>query len=118
MNLAAQVASLDLCKRLKELGVKQEGFFYWVKMEEWQIGYLNKDSWLDHEMCAAFTVAELGEMLPPRTSSFKDDRGWNCERDNNSDGYISSSGGDTEADARAKYLLYLLENKLAKPEGD
>ena len=57
---------------------------------------------------SAFTVAELGEMLPRLCSTYKDKSHgvWHC--DNLNEIYI----GDTEADARAKMLCYLLENKL------
>ena len=63
---------------------------------------------------SAFTVAELGEMLPNTVFSTKvrgDEWLWRCENVNEN-GYISSSGANTEADARAKMLIHLLENKL------
>jgi hypothetical protein len=31
MNLEQQVCSLELAKRLKELGVKQDSFFFWKR---------------------------------------------------------------------------------------
>jgi hypothetical protein len=76
-----------------------------------------------HITCSAFTVAELGEMLParleysrPKDPTYrlameKQDRSWNVV-------YICADCGgrnfepmlaDTEADARAKMLIYLLE---------
>ena len=70
MTLEQQVCSLELAKRLKELGVQQESYFNWI---------LNaNDNWLvwddtmrsdyetgrEKDAISAFTVAELGEMLP------------------------------------------------------
>ena len=121
MKLEQQVCSLELAKRLKELGVKQESYAYWC----WNNGtdvfpgktdaivLLNKGGrHVDSPTyCSAFTVAELGEMLreeefelPTYLSSTKE---WVavCET-------TLIGGADTEADARAKMLIYLLENKL------
>ncbi len=89
MKLETQVIVLELAKRLKELGVKQESLFQWVHHDngyhpsdpehakEW---YVHDRSWianqhdlalrkvsehiLDEDCISAFTVAELGEMLP------------------------------------------------------
>jgi hypothetical protein len=70
---------------------------------------------------SAFTVAELGEMLPKEAISswryfpgeFKDDapEGWRWKCFWNNDDDLARVWGDTEADARAKMLIYLVENK-------
>lgn len=63
MKLEDQVCSLELAIRLKELGAKQESLFYWFECPveyKYVIGNPNKD-WLNY---SAFTVAELGAMLP------------------------------------------------------
>src|SRR5258707_584697 len=65
MNLEQQVCGLDLAKRLKELGVKQESYFAWCDCDvhgEYQIvGFGAADGeW----RISAFSAAELGEMLP------------------------------------------------------
>lgn len=122
MTLENQVTSLKLSKRLKELGVKQESLFYW----EWQEGN-DYDGWnlqypLDGDVAAdnkrylsAFTVAELGEMLP----SIVDGKFFQYDKSDLTHriGYYLAElfwtqVADTEADARAKMLCYLLENKL------
>ena len=117
MTLESQVASLDLCKRLKELGVKQESLFYWsfhkaakpeLKLSD---ALREKTHWEDF---AAFTVAELGEMLPPMTPSKLADtsvneRRWSCGM------YPDDFRAKTEADARAAMLIYLIEQGLVKP---
>ena len=81
MKLEQQVTSLELSKKLKELGVKQEGLFLWTLDESYdkEGTLLMKDghghySLLDefcsysfnkyNYNCSAFTVAELGELLP------------------------------------------------------
>lgn len=143
MPLEQQVCSLELAQKLKELGVKQESLFYWhrsynpekkVENEPYVIysPYLD-ESKIDY---SAFTVAELGEMLP-----------WSFERDNKifflqqvkngknspiakehelfySDGKVEGGEvipfpcitADTEADARGKMLIYLAENGLIDPK--
>lgn len=110
MELEKQVVSLELAKKLEELGVKQESLFYWRrhKVKGMVIEYGRND--LDEYLTAAFTVAELGEMLPDRTRTDKrDGSSWvSCEE------LVKPEIADTEADARAKMLIYLIENGLIK----
>jgi hypothetical protein len=126
--LEKQCVSLKLTKRLKELGVRQESLFYWCGFyndsggKTWFI--VRHDVLEDYEEepenYAAFTVAELGEMLPkiaiPNTNYYgskTEDGRWEV-------GYVFMDGSGiyhleveaTEADARAKMLIYLVENKL------
>ena len=77
MKLEQQVASLELSRKLKELGVEQESAFYWW----WDFNYKNEPCNIDlrnhgpilgkneNRACAAFTVAELGELLPEKIST-------------------------------------------------
>jgi len=124
MTLEQQVVSLDLAKRLKELGVKQESLFWWRSplahygYPDWSLS----DGELGHgsESYSAFTVAELGEMLPEGYLSgriFLDGEQENvmCARFSSPEFEVwndSMQFANTEADARAKMLIYLLENKL------
>ena len=69
MKLEQHVCSLDLAKRLKELGVKQESLFWWGEITK-EVHYCKAGKPLH---ISAFTVAELGEMLPkwrPRIGNF------------------------------------------------
>jgi len=119
MKLESQVVSLELAKKLKELGVEQESLWYWKsrsynnvvrsilvegipKLKD-RVGYYS-----------AFTVAELGEMLPKnRVSKHSETGNWVCGvQPENSNGFLNYAVEKTEADARAKMLIYLLENKL------
>lgn len=65
MNLNDQVCSIDLSKRLKELGVKQESYFYWAANgnngDQWEVHHFNQSYSSDY---SAFSAAELGELLP------------------------------------------------------
>lgn len=129
MELDKQVCSLELAKKLRELGVKQESLSVWYDGKR---PYIADRAMKGCGRCgavlngikpprtvaeyAAFTVAELGEMLLKRrdtptslgfrtflTTDGKPTVGYDKERDNTA---------DTEADARAKMLVYLLENNL------
>ena len=138
MKKEDQVCSLEPAKKLKELGVEQDSYWFWFK------GHCN-DKWsLEPTILAkpvmrkglesgkilhAFTVAELGEMLPtncytqrylskdhPVTKENKKRikhmkaNNWYCVRyDDNFDNLF---GSPTEANARAKMLIYLIENNL------
>ena len=122
MKLEHQVVSLELAKRLKELGVEQESLFWYSKLNgELKVKFFDEDDYLDiseMEVYSAFTVAELGEMLPVGYHTFAagprlEDRMYICYYTNaNGDRFDYAQEADTEADARAKMLIYLLENKL------
>jgi hypothetical protein len=111
MKLEQQVCSLELAKRLKELGVKQDGVTYFMDGELYfpgNLGVLKKRT--DREVIAAFTVAELGEMFPQNFGTRYDGQGWSVYDGNGK--YVAGMSADTEADARATMLIYLIENKL------
>jgi hypothetical protein len=127
MKVEEQVCSLELAKKLKELGVGQNGLYVWVDNNHagWEVE-LETETVLPvypSGYCVAFTVAELGELLPlcvetdPGTDGllrcYKLDEAWQVgyfDMENNE--YVDAVEADTEADARAKMLIYLLENKL------
>lgn len=133
MEFEKQVCSLELAKKLKDLGVKQESlFWYWEDADG-----ISKGSRLeDHEphnpkrgwnTYSAFTVAELGEMLPRTVGSYILICAFNPDSSECAISYfmasnsthhpeIKSQYGDTEADTRAKMLIYLLENNLVTPK--
>ena len=74
MPLEKQVSSLEPSKHLKELGVKQESHFYWnrpTNLAPHQIvsGTFTWKTDDEDGRVSAFTVAELGEMLPERTEA-------------------------------------------------
>src|SRR4051812_36893725 len=67
MKLEQQVCSLELAKRLKELGVKQESLYYWNIRHIWIVLKAIGEPYITRkpeDYASAFTVAELGEMLP------------------------------------------------------
>ena len=130
MKLEDQVCSLELAVKLKELGVKQESLFCYQPIEN------EKDSvWprqfnltefahpSEDERVAAFTVAELGEMFPAIldneyyfTSVKLDDlHHWGADYRNwktNDLFCLWDTEAETEANARAKMIIHLIENKL------
>lgn len=135
MPIERQVVSLELAKRLKELGVQQDAFFSWCRYEnepEHRLVYFGMaPEYLElKEHIAAFTVAELGEMLPENivtTWRHKCSEGCAERYRGEFDGYFMVSAHKvtkyetnwqtiekTEADARAKMLVYLIEKKLVK----
>ena len=74
MKLENQVISLEIAKKLKELGVKQESYFYWNVDKAfigedrfYQVQQKDRPSVKEGysvDEFSAFTVAELGEMFP------------------------------------------------------
>ena len=111
MKLENQVCSLELAKKLKELGVKQESYFYWQEFEgqvALRSAYRGNELPRD-DRYSAFTVAELGEMLPMIYTPVKDINGFK-EKWLWVNNKAEKHWENTEADARAKILIYLLEN--------
>lgn len=132
------MCSLELAKQLKALGVKQDSLFYWVDrgdnaLEEYKgIGLIGREVFRQFfakeydPIASAYTVAELGEMLPASLRLDSDDVGWfSVKLSVFSKGRASwrvaydaprphdiSERAETEADARAMMLIYLLENKI------
>jgi hypothetical protein len=114
MRLQDQVCSLSLAKRLKDLGVTQhESVFYWRPD-----GTALVDYWEVHDgMVAAFTVGELGEILPDLYYSerWAGTKEWTCNVRHDARLHkrrYPNMKADTEADVRAKMLIYLIENSL------
>lgn len=116
VKLENQVCSLELSRRLKELGVKQESLFYWVNCKsgakiyfEGQIDYITAFIIEESELFSAYTVAELAEILPVMVQSYKSFKEhWECVYDPLEIGFVEK----TEADTRAKMLIHFLKNKL------
>ena len=114
MKLYDQVCSFKFAEKLKKLGVKQHSVWYWTDgkimgnelSEKWSGLHLATFGGVeDKEACiSAFTVAELGMMLPDKFHCSRVDGLWigGCF-----DGTVSDA--NTEADARAKMLIHLIE---------
>lgn len=117
MQLEDQVVSLEYAKRLKELGVKQESLFYWKELQgNWCIDYCNKP-WeeFNERWCSAFTIAELGEMLPWSFEIMKCEEYYSVWYKN----IFRKISDNTPAfhryklaDALSEMLIHLLKNKL------
>jgi len=151
------VTSLELSKKLKELGVKQSSFFYWTETDNAAgTGYdayvfSGEDAmaWASPFRYSAFLSSELGELLPPKIDIENGDKqftnggiwkeeahlvcgkfktpeplqAWYCDyqiyRPKPYDKQFELYHGEkavTEADARAKMLIYLIQQRLVNTE--
>lgn len=130
MKIESQVVSLSLAKKMKELDAPQmDSLFYWdlednaVVTSFYFIGMKETegqetDDGPKHKLkgfCAAYTVGQLGGMLPPHTPTAKRaaNDGWICN--GHFTGHPANAHqevADTEADARAKMWIYLKEQNL------
>jgi hypothetical protein len=119
MKLEDQVVNFALSDLLKKIGAKQESLFCYQTMQDSEPSVFPRQFNLNEftkpskdDRIAAFTVAELGEMLPECTFSWKVnvDPKWLCSYEEPS---VEDAGrADTEANARAKLLIHLIENKM------
>jgi hypothetical protein len=120
------VVSFKIAKKLNKLmGERTSQFSYWRIGKNTVLLSSETDSG-DSYICPAFTVAELGEMLPCVIGDkcpqlflvIRKMERWEVGYENpvtDISGAIYTQS-DTEADARGKMLIYLLENKLIKGE--
>lgn len=117
MKLEDQVISLECAKRLTGLGVKHKSLFYWranYAKDSFEVVYIPDEN--AEPYLPAYTVAELGEMLPETVGAGKarkypsDRKFYFCTY--YIDDYKANCEASTETDARAEMLIYLLENKL------
>lgn len=137
MTIENHVVSLDLAKRLKELGVLQNSFFFWTnhdcQNESKNINefYLQNKDGEDHhyyEFCCSansnddekystYLATELGEWLPEWFDSGKiSDGDFVCRFMEKHIDKNHHSFAENETDARAKMLIYIIENKIINVE--
>ena len=129
-----QVSNLELSKQLAKLGSKQESLFWWYSHPESDSFFVEKagyssDDGMSVPICSAFTTAELGEMLPfsiDHKNTFANMKvqplgvhgkpkikinWWIKYVSLGNDETVCEEYADTEADVRAKMLIYLTKNK-------
>lgn len=130
MKLEDQVCSLSLSKKLKNLGVKQDGYFCYAdtkkgikifdfftcKPEEGgKPSGIMEEEWKTCEKWCAFTVGELGDMMIGKVAFFSGngnilDKEYRCEYGDN----IRNEYEKNESNTRAKILIYLYEKNIIK----
>ena len=121
MKLEEQVCSLKLAKKLEKLGVKQDSIFTHCK--DWYGDHIifGAEALNWKERVSAFTVAELGEMLPTlgivwcKSSDGNGKDFWWGKTNYPSLEKQIEADDFTEADARAKMLIHLIEKGIVKP---
>lgn len=109
LDIEKQVISLDNAIQLKNLDVPQDSYFHWHpnSYDQMVIGHFAR-AW--ENFYSAFTVAELGEMLF-KNGVFKTQhisRIWYLDKP----GFPIPFEAETEADVRAKCLIYLMQKKM------
>lgn len=90
-----EVCSLELAKRLLDLGVKQESLFYWHNIDAVQsvVFYDFQVERAGDFLISAYTAAELGRMLPFTITVYE----WNKERwPNGKTFYLTANLGYTK----------------------
>jgi hypothetical protein len=125
MKLDEQVTSLDFSKRLHALGAPQKSVFYWVETKQGDANPLivgpDAVDIPDANFYSAFTVAELGAMIPYSfVSELRASGRWECGQRYRLEVEGSAPRhpfaditevffGDTEVEVRAKMLIFILE---------
>jgi hypothetical protein len=133
MKLEEQVTSLEASKRLRALGAPQTSVFFWVETKKGDANPLlvgpNAVDIPNADFYSAFTVAELGALIPYSFVSERRASGrWECGQRYHLDVEGSSPRhpfadvtevffGDTEVEVRAKTLIFVLEASAAAGSG-
>lgn len=119
MKIEQQVCSLELSKKLKELGVKQESYFAWVNIEThdpYIMPSYTEHYKFDDYMISAFTASELFNILPSGIIVEKTTDGYEIGRRilnlNDIDKFRIDVLNENLANALSEYLIYLIENKI------
>ena len=133
MLLSEQCVSLDLAKKLKELGVPQNAYWSWYENAGKAHLIHNEGGWrtFENKTFDAFTSSELGELLPEeihlpneKSEYWKMEHAFYIQTK-----YYVAYGlygtevipdclqfeinqNTSETDARANCLIYLISNKL------
>jgi len=119
MKITDQVCTRPQAERFKALGIAQDSSYFLINpagevMEVWMLEGTEDD------FCAAFTVSEMGEMLPNgydtvrvigHTPHLYMWRGY----DSDGKGIPAYKGFRTEAECRGDMLICLLEEKAITP---
>ncbi|MBU2513458.1 hypothetical protein KJ966_19120 [bacterium] len=140
MKIENQVCSVDQAKRLVELGIRLQTFFQWelpvnTKRSDPDVFSLSVVSSIPGKKVISYpapSVAELGELLPTVISLEEEDlfiqgslgkrRGefhyiwFQSSLDNVEWELFPAIEKDTEAEARAEALIWLIENDYVKLE--
>lgn len=128
LPLEQQITSLELSKRMKELGAPQESYFFWLinkfdgnDIKLWNKDKLNNSNVSTPFVYSAYTIAELGEMLPKAFDNddfhinlgIEFEQVWTVSYFNIHDGInYHNVEADTEANARALAWIHLKEKGL------
>lgn len=125
MKIENQVCTMTQGKRLLELGLPQGlSLFNWCCLmpdllgENWYyeiVYYESEQKTLEELICPAFTVAELGQMLPCDYNAEKGraNSEWWAMHEDDEDGRFS--GKATQAEVLADILILLLEDLEIPP---
>jgi hypothetical protein len=139
MKIEDQVCTFEQAKKLKEIGIDQDGYYCYLENSASKIdfgdvnemferhihdygisahpegfdGSFKESSWI------AFTCAELGAMLPDYHFVYKKSAGFISMKQNGCHGVADGTVGGivfkTEAECKANLLIYLLEKKMEDP---
>jgi hypothetical protein len=132
MKLEDIVCSLDLCKKLKELGIEKESQFYYFEVNQigktklkenvWVVVHAWQMSWLPIDLNSAYTARELLECLPFYINDWdliikKCHKEYEVKYCNEDDTKRFAIEFDNNlSNCLAKMLIWLIENKHVKVE--
>lgn len=119
MNIHSQVCPLNISKEIANaFTIKFENVWIWLEVDnpfsdekDWDL-CLWGEQHTGKKYYPAFTVAELGDLLPTHYSTIKNEiGGWVCfARWDKND--VPNMFGRTEAESRSEMLAYLIKNQL------